>query len=70
MIGGHCWQKICGKIVLSQVRETRLEDRVLTISIPKEHHDVEYRHSRVADIILKIVWETSISHAECGQLSI
>ena len=66
MIGGHRWQKIRGKIVvLSRVREIRFED----VPVPKEHHDVEYRYSRVADI-LQIGWETNTSHAECGQLSI
>ena len=40
-----------------------------TVPVPKEHHHVEYRHSRVADI-LQIGWETNTSYAECGQLSI
>ena len=70
MIGGHRWQKIRGKIVvLSRVRETRRGFKESDRPRPKEHHDVEYRHSRVADI-LQIGWETNTSHAECGQLSI
>ena len=69
MIGGHRWQKISGKIVvLSRVRETHFEESQI-VPVPKEHHDVEYRHSRVADI-LQIGWETNTSHVECGQLSI
>ena len=44
--------------------------RILTIPFLEEQHDVEYRHSRVADIILIIVWETTTSYAECGQISI
>ena len=40
------------------------------VPVLKEHHDVEYRHSRVANIILQIGWETNTSQAECGQLSI
>ena len=36
----------------------------LIVPVPKEHHDVEYRHSRVADV-LQIGWETNTSHAEC-----
>ena len=55
-------------VVFSRVRESRFEksDR----SRPKEHHDVEYRYSRVADIILQIGWETNTSHAECRQLNL
>ena len=34
----------------------------------RQHHGVEYRHSRVADIILQIGWETNTSHAELRQL--
>ena len=50
MIGGHCWQKIHGK--MSSCRESaRHASKSLTIPIPKEHHDVEYRHSRVAYIL-------------------
>ena len=58
--------------VLSRVGKTRFrcEELDLTIPFPKEHHGIEYRHSRIADIILQIVWETNTSHAECGQLSI
>ena len=41
-----------------------------TIPILEEHHDVEYRHSHVADTILQIGWETNTSHAEYGQLSV
>ena len=48
----------------------RLASKSLTIPVPKEHHDVEYRHSRVAGIILHIGWETSTSHAKCGQLDL
>ena len=69
MIRGHCWQKIHGKIVvLSQL--ARLASKSLTVPVPKEHHGVEYRYSRVADIILQTGWETNTSHVECGQLSI
>ena len=46
-----------------------LASKSLTAPVPKEHHDVKYRYSRVADIILKIGWETNTSHAECGQLN-
>ena len=54
-------QKIRGKIVvLSWVRETCFEE---SDSLrPKEYHDVEYRHSHVADI-LQICWETNTSYA-------
>ena len=69
MIGGHCWQKIRGK-KSSYRYSARLALKSLTVPVLKEHHDVEYRHSRVADIILQIGWETNTSHAECGQLSI
>ena len=42
----------------------------LTIPIPTEHHDVEYRHLYIyiADINLKIGWGTNTSHEEHGQL--
>ena len=63
MLAENLW-----KIVLSLLRETHFEesDRPRT----KEHHDVEYRHTRVADITLQIGWETNTSNAECGHLSI
>ena len=48
----------------------RLASKSLTVPVLKEHHDVEYRHSRVADIILQIGWETNTSHAERGQLDL
>ena len=40
-----------GKIViLSEVGETRFKESIdLTVPIPKEHHSVEDRYSRVAD---------------------
>ena len=66
MIGGHRWQKIRGNSRLV----VRLASKSLTVPVPKEHHDVEYRHSRVADIILQIGWETNISHTECEQLDL
>ena len=47
----------------------RLASKSLTVPVLKEHHEVEYRHSHVADI-LQIGWETNTSHAEHGQLSI
>ena len=68
MIRGHYWQKIHGK-KWSCRESARIALKSLTVPVPKEHHDVEYRHSRVADI-LQIGWETNTSHAECGQLSI
>ena len=46
-----------------------LASKSLTAPVP-EHHDVEYRYSRVADIILQIGWETNTSHAECRQLDL
>ena len=60
-------------VILSQVHKTRFKEP-LTVPIPKEYHDVAmlsiaYRHSRIADI-LQVGWETNISHAEFGQLSI
>ena len=51
-------------------RRDLLQTRSLTVPVPKELHNVEYKHSRVADIILQVGWETSTSHAVCGQLSI
>ena len=57
LIGGHCWLKIRGK---SSCRESAmLALNNLTVPVPKLHHDVEYRYSRVADIILQISWEIS-----------
>ena len=50
MIVGHRWQKIRGKIVIL----SRLTSKSPTVPVPKEHHNVECRHSHVADIILKI----------------
>ena len=43
-----------------------IESEILAVPIPKEHHNVEYKHSCVADI-LQIGWETNATHAECGQ---
>ena len=45
-----------------------LRTRSLTVPVPKELHNVEYKHSRVADIILQVGWETITSHTVCGQL--
>ena len=47
-----------------------LRTRSLIVPVPKELHNVEYKHSRVADIILQVGCETSTSHAVCGQLSV
>ena len=68
MIGGHRWQKIRGK-KSSYCYSARLALKSLTVPVLKEHHNVEYRHSRVA-ITLQIGWETNTSHTECGKLSI
>ena len=35
----------------------------LAVLVPREHLDVEYRHSCIADIILQVGYETSTSHA-------
>ena len=48
----------------------RLTSKSLTVPVPIEHYGVEYRHSRVAGISLKIGWGINTSHAECEQLSI
>ena len=59
MIRSHHWQNSSGKtIVLSQAVILAL--MYLTIPVPTEHHDVEYRHSLVADNNLKIGWETKL----------
>ena len=42
--------------------------KYLTVPFPTEHHRVEYRHFRIADINLKIDWGTNTIHAERGQL--
>ena len=67
----HRWQKIRGKNsrLVASPRDL-LRTRSLTVPIPKELPNVEYKHSRIADIILQVGWETSTSHAVCGQLSI
>ena len=68
MIGGHCWQEIRGK--QSSYRDSaRHASKSLTIPVLKEHHNVKYRHSGVADI-LQIGWETNTSRAECGWSSV
>ena len=48
----------------------RLVSKSLTVPIPKENHNVEYRHSRVADILQIGCMKTSTSHAEHGQLDL
>ena len=40
----------------------------LTVPIPLDYHGVEYRHSSVADINLKVGWGINTSHTERGQL--
>ena len=45
------WQKIRGKWS-SYHDSARLASKSLTVPVLKEHHDVEHRHSCVADIIL------------------
>ena len=57
MMGSHRWQKSREKIViLSRVRETHFEVSDHPRAVPMEHHGVEYKHPRVADINLKIGW--------------
>ena len=69
MIGSHHWQKSVEKR-LSCNKSARFALKRVTIPIPIEHHDVEYRHSYVADINLKIDLGTNTGHAECGQFLI
>ena len=46
MLAGKPWKIV----ILSGVGETRFKESVdLTVPVPKEHHSVEDRYSRVAD---------------------
>ena len=68
MIVCHRWQNIRGKKWYCH-ESMRLASKSLTVPIPRERHNVEYRHSHVADI-LQVVWVINTSHAECGHFSI
>ena len=49
----------------------RLPSKSLTVAVPNEHHNVEYRHFRIADILQNRLGDKYYnSHAECGQLNI
>ena len=49
----------------------RLASKSLTVTVPNEHHDIQYRHSRVADILQNRLGDKHYnSHAECGQLDL